>query len=190
MKHRTGSRRLRTARALVAALAFSPLLLTARDRPRVGNQVPDFAFTDFAGRQHHLSEFSGHYLLLDFWATWCRPCVHEIPVMKKAYAKYHSRGLEIIGMDSDKKIKKAQQFVKQNQIPWVQSSPESTKNVLRHALKVRWYPTVILLNPQRKILLVSGNGNKILEGENLLKALDQFLPEDSASADHAENGSQ
>src|SRR5438309_2131955 len=71
----------------------------ARERPAadntpidwsVGAVIPDFAFTDFNGQPRHLSEFRGKFLLLEFWGTWCKPCVAEIPNLKVAYEKYKS----------------------------------------------------------------------------------------------------
>src|SRR6266496_3039054 len=63
---------------------------------------PNFLmFTDFTGKARKFSEFKGKVLLLDFWATWCKPCLADIPHLKELYAKYHAQGFEIIGMDSE-----------------------------------------------------------------------------------------
>lgn len=161
---------------LVLSTTLGPSLLAASQRPRVGEQVPDFAFTDFNGKKHHLSDFAGHYVLLDFWATWCGPCIKEVPVLRKALGLYQKRGLEILGMDSDKNVAKAQNFLQKNQISWLQSGPQSTKRIVDEELKVKWYPTAILIDPQRKILFVSGDGKSVLKGKKLLRKLDQILP--------------
>jgi thiol-disulfide isomerase/thioredoxin len=162
--------------ALFGALALTPCLVAAEKQPHPRDQVADFAFTDFAGAEHHLSEFSGKYVLLDFWATWCQPCLKEAPDLKQAREKFGPRGLVIIGMNSDKKQEDAQRFVRENNIPWLQSSAASTKQVLRHVLKVKWYPTLILVGPQGKILAVSEGEKPPLYGPALLKTLEQTLP--------------
>jgi len=167
---------LRPVWAGLAALLLAASSFAAGNRPQVGEVVQDFAFTGLDGKGHQLSEFGGHYVLLEFWATWCEPCVHEIPVLKKARELYGKRGLEILGMNSDRSLEKAQKFVSKNQVPWPQAEPQSTKALIKQELKVKWYPTMILLDPQRKILLVSGNGKNPLEGEQLLKELDRLLP--------------
>jgi peroxiredoxin len=162
--------------ALCGALALAPCLAAAAKPPHCGDQVPDFAFTDFAGGEHHLSDFSGKYVLLDFWATWCQPCLKETPNLKLALERFQSRGLVIIGMNSDKKQENARRFVRENSIPWLQSSAASTRQVLHHVLKVKWYPTLILVGPQGKILAVSEGEKPPLYGPALLKTLDQMLP--------------
>ena len=60
---------------------------------RVGKPAPSVAVNDLAGRPLRLDDFRGKYVLVDFWATWCAPCVVELPRLQAAYAKYHAKGL-------------------------------------------------------------------------------------------------
>ena len=161
--------------ALLGTLAFGSGLYAANPEPRVGDRVADFVFTDFTGNQHHLSDFADRYVLLDFWATWCRPCLKEVPELKAANKQFQSRGLVIIGLNSDKKLERALQFVHDNSITWLQASPPSTRAILKHSLKVEWYPTLILLGPKATILVVSKGDDAPLYGASLLKTLDQTL---------------
>ena len=170
------SRRRWLVFALLGTAVLAPCLAAAGKQPRRGDQVADFAFTDFAGAEHHFSEFSGKYVLLDFWATWCKPCLQETPGLKRALDRFQPRGLVILGMNSDKKQESAEKFVSENEIPWLQSTPESTKQVLRHALKVKWYPSLILVGPDGRILAVSEGEKPPLYGPALMDTLEKTLP--------------
>ncbi len=171
--------RKRTHLAVAVSLvvvAFAAAQSLAASRPQSGDQVADFTFTDFAGKQHRLSDYSGRYMLLDFWATWCGPCLKEVPTLKKAEELYQGRGLGILGMNSDEKVEKAHTFLEKNHVSWPQSVPQSTKEIVDDELTVKWYPTMILLDPQRRIVFVSGNGKRVLKGRKLLEKLDRVLP--------------
>jgi thiol-disulfide isomerase/thioredoxin len=161
---------------LLVAATLAPGQRATGKEPQTGDEVADFAFTDFAGTEHHLSQFTGKYVLLDFWATWCKPCLEETPGLKEALERFQPRGLVILGMNSDKKQESAAKFVRDNEIPWLQSSPESTRQVLHRALKVRWYPTLILVGPSGKILAISKGEKPPLYGPALLDTLDKTLP--------------
>ena len=163
------------AASLVIAVLASARSSGAR-KPRPGDKVTNLAFTDFSGKPHQLSDYSGHYVLLDFWATWCVPCMEEVPILKQATELYQKRGLQILGMNSDEKIEKAREFLEKTHVSWPQSAPESTKQIVDRELSVRWYPAMILIDPQRRIVFVSGNGKSALKGEKLLDKLNKILP--------------
>ena len=78
------------------------------------------AFKAVDGRQVDLGKLKGKVVLIDFWATWCGPCIAELPNVKKTYAKYHEKGFEIIGVSLDQSKDKLTDFVKENDMPWPQ----------------------------------------------------------------------
>lgn len=87
----------------------------------------ELVFTDaISGKSASLQrDLKGRIVVLDFWATWCDPCVKEMPELKRIYAKYHNLGVEFIGISLDHPqgeggLKALRDFVKKNEIPWPQ----------------------------------------------------------------------
>jgi thiol-disulfide isomerase/thioredoxin len=68
-----------------------------------GEIRPDLEFRDAQGKAHRLSEWNGKLLLLNFWATWCAPCLKEIPLLVEAQQQHAARGLQIVGIAMDEK---------------------------------------------------------------------------------------
>ena len=87
---------------------------------RVGKPAPEVASKDVAGAAVRLDAYRGKYLLVDFWATWCEPCVAELPRLQTAYAKYHDKGFEILGVSLDESKAAVTDFAKVRRVPWRQ----------------------------------------------------------------------
>ena len=60
--------------------------------------APDFSVTDTAGKQHRLSDYRGKWLLVNYWATWCPPCLEEIPDLVALYDERHDKDLMVLGV--------------------------------------------------------------------------------------------
>jgi len=130
-----------------------------------GSLVPDFNFTDFNGKLRRFSEFRGRVVLLDFWASWCSPCLADIPQLKNAYQKYHASGFEIIGMDSEtlgqKEIDpefakeaqiKAREIVNARGVSWTQSTSESSLPVAVGLFAIENLPAKFLIDRNGKVI--------------------------------------
>lgn len=77
-------------------------------------------FTDIDGRPVNIAQMKGKIVLIDFWATWCHPCVREIPKVVQLYKKYHKKGLEIIGISFDEDQDLLNRMIEQKKISWPQ----------------------------------------------------------------------
>lgn len=177
---RVGDRYVSTKSVDLASLKVTLKEHPASEYQRIelsmGGEIPDFAFTDFDGKARKLSEFRGKYLLLDFWGTWCGPCVADIPHLKEAYAKYKSRGFEILGMDEDKSLDEVKAFIAQKEMTWPQAATPSIEELLEKRFRITAFPTLVLLDPQGKIVSLGRKGQMPLRGKELLDTLEKLLP--------------
>ena len=85
----------------------------------VGKPV-DLRFTAVDGREVDVSKMKGKVVLIDFWATWCGPCVAEFPHVKEAFEKNHPKGFEIVGVSLDQEKESLTQFVSGHNMAWPQ----------------------------------------------------------------------
>jgi peroxiredoxin len=84
-----------------AALGLAAMLYGTADSKNVGDVAPDFSRTDFSGKTVHLADYRGRLVLLNFWASWCGPCLEEMPRFFGWQRAYGARGLQIIGVSMD-----------------------------------------------------------------------------------------
>jgi thiol-disulfide isomerase/thioredoxin len=85
----------------VAALMFlfATSATAAGLEPYSGPALQDFALKDLDGKAHKLSDYSGRVVLVNFWATWCPPCVHEMPSMQRLHLKLAKRPFEVVAVN-------------------------------------------------------------------------------------------
>jgi len=112
-------------------------------------------FTALDGRWVDLASLRGKVVLIDFWATWCKPCIASMPHLKEMYDKYHDKGLEMIGISLDNKEMEAQvkQVVEKQGLPWPQRFEGMGMNdPLAKLYSISALPTVWLLDKDGKIV--------------------------------------
>lgn len=139
----------------------------------VGKPAPAIAVSDVKGTALRLSDLRGKYVLVDFWATWCAPCIVELPRLQDAYTKYREAGFEIVGVSLDESKAALTDFVKARNVPWRQVHNASGGGDLVEAFGVKSIPATYLIDPQGVITRLE------LRGPVLDKALAKLLKDPS-----------
>lgn len=152
------------AAASAGAQVISPELLF-----RITTNTPlELKVTAVDGSKIDLSRLRGKVVLLDFWATWCGPCLKEFPNVLATYNKFHGKGFEIIGISLDHNKESLIRFIKARGITWPQYLDEN--NQISQRFEIDGIPTMWLINKQG--LVVNMNARDDLQG-NVEKLLAQ-----------------
>ncbi|MEX2577891.1 MAG: TlpA disulfide reductase family protein [Verrucomicrobiales bacterium] len=137
--------------------------------PGVGDEMT-FAFTDLQGNEVDLAEMDDKVVLVDFWATWCAPCIAEMPNVIAAYNEYHEEGFEIVGVSLDEDKAALEKFVTENDMPWPQYfDGKGFNNELAQRFGISQIPATFLVGQDGKI--VASN----LRGPELEAAVEKAL---------------
>lgn len=102
---------------IVSMLALGSFLCVGRALAVAeGDGAPDIKLTDLSGKPVSLASLKGKVVLVDFWASWCKPCREELPVLEQLHKKYSAEGLAIIGVNVDSDAKTAKKFLADNKL--------------------------------------------------------------------------
>ena len=119
------------------------------------------------GQPFDQSTLAGKIVLVDFWATWCGPCIAEIPNVLEQYEKYHSRGFEVIGISLDQERDALEKFVADRKIPWPILFEPSEGAGWQHPLATYYgisgIPTVILIGMDGNVVSLNARGERLGE---------------------------
>lgn len=141
-----------------------------------GTLAPDFTFTNLDGKVRKLSEYRGKVVLLNFWGTWCGPCVASAPKLVVLYDKYHARGFEILNIALHDSAEDIRQFNKEHKITWPQMREENEQGATLRLYRVMSWPSYYLLDQEGKILKPPIEARKLEFEAELEKLLDAPKP--------------
>jgi len=176
--------------------SFPETLKNSKQGKDIGNEInkmkfgipgavaSNFTSTDIDGNPLHLSDFRGKYLLIDFWASWCVPCRKGNPHLLKLYAKYNTKGFEILGVsDNDEKPDAWRKAVKKDGIgvwhhilrglKYDEKTGYNRETDINEGYNIYTLPTKILINPKGVIIGRYGTGGE--DHEALDKKLEEIF---------------
>ncbi len=136
-------------------------------------RVNELDATDLSGVQWNLEQMRGKVVLIDFWATWCGPCLVELPHLQQAYARYRQDGFVILGISLDEgDVDTFRDFLEQQGVPWPQIfDGRGFEAKVARDFGITAIPRSILIDREGKILSLNLRGRQVIA--QVAKAVEQ-----------------
>ena len=129
-----------------------------------GTMFKDIEEADTLGNSHKLSEYvgKGNYVLIDFWASWCGPCMMEMPNVKANFEKYKAKGFNVVGLSFDRNADAWKKAIVEKELNWTHLSDlKFWKTIAAETYGIRSIPSSILCDPTGKIIAIDLRGEKL-----------------------------
>ena len=138
----------------------------------VGQKAPSFELQTIDGDYISLSSLEGQYVIIEFWATWCGPCIPEIPHLKSLYETYQNDGFTVVGISLDRDIETLTDFIEEREMEWPQIYIEDGwEGEVPRLFNVSGIPRMYLLDPEGKIIA------RDLRGEEMVSKVENLMAE-------------
>ncbi|HEV8429598.1 MAG TPA: redoxin domain-containing protein [Pyrinomonadaceae bacterium] len=154
---------------------FSDMARKLAENPRRAreNYAPDFAFTSQQGEYIALEDLKGKVVVLDFWGTWCPPCVESVPELRNLHKRYSKEpSFVLIGISSDGDEQAWREFTEKNRMVWPQYRDKDRK--ILSAFNIRAFPTYIIIDHEG-IVRFQSVGFSWLRSANLDDAIKKYV---------------
>ena len=119
-----------------------------------GRYLPQVSAMTVNRQSFDFKDYKGKYILLDFWGTWCGPCIKLIPQIKELNEKHKGQNFALVSVANDDDIEKVRRFIDNKQMNWIQliDGNNNNENGIIKKLKISRYPTMVLIAPDGKII--------------------------------------
>lgn len=136
----------------------------------IGQPAPAFKALTLDGSEISLSGLQGNYVLMEFWATWCGPCIPEIPYLKQLHESYGDQNFKIVGVSLDRDKDTLREFIAEREMNWPQIFEEDGwEDEITRAFNVAGIPRMYLIGPEGTIIAKDLRGEEMVaEVRNLL----------------------
>lgn len=138
----------------------------------VGKQAPDFVLTDMNGEKHRLSDYEGKGVLLNFWATWCKPCEREMPYMDTQYQKTKDEGIQVLAVNIGESDVVVNEFIKRHKLSFPVLN-DKNQEVLT-AYGVDPLPITFLINKEGQVVKI--HTGEILNEDVVTEMVEEIKP--------------